>query len=196
MKTLTVKRGFVFSHAMAGARVPHERRIPAGTHHFEDDDPILHSDWITQHFADGAIETPDETKTRTDARMAELKAQTDDASRQNAAARAAFARTQRLAKGNASNDLNTPIDQLAAGKDGSDINTPVNQLQHRDMPEIQMTDALREELNTPVNVLQARQGAQQNEEFNSGEGDETTDESTGDEESENEPEKPKKKSRK
>ncbi len=119
MPRIHVLRPFVYSTKPSpGHKLPTERRFARGHHEIADDDPMLRDPWITKHFADGAIETPEAAAER--ARLLVEKADADaaEARRVQASADAALARA-----GSAN-----PATKVNYAEHERALNTPVNEL--------------------------------------------------------------------
>lgn len=128
MARLHILRPFVYSSQPSpGHKLPRERHFKKGHIEISDDDPMLADPWITKHFADGAIETPQAARARADAAAQDAERATQEAQRATASAEQALARAgtshvSRVNETQLQKDLNTPTNELR-GRSGSDVDT-------------------------------------------------------------------------
>lgn len=121
MPKIRVKKHFRFSVAGSG-RLPTEKAFTPGDHEITDE--MAEHSWIKDHYADGAIETPEETAKRLADEAAKLQAALAEAANAQAEADAAIARlteAQPVEKKKAklsAKALNTPLNELRAKQDG------------------------------------------------------------------------------
>jgi len=112
-------------------------------------DDIWSDPWVSEQYADGAIERLEVTKNRMQMAHDRLQEELEANAKIVQQAEAAFARAQGAAN----------VKQQRENTVADELNTPVNQLKNQQGADIGGADraALDRELNTPVNVLQQRQ---------------------------------------
>lgn len=155
---LRVLRGFFFNTPINTSRphgidliMPDVRRFDKGDHLLDPTNPadalVLDHTWIDQHFADGAVESPDVTRMRLQQEADAANVRRVQVEALQAEATAALARTTSASQSSTS----------SAEDIQDELNTPLNQPRRTRGAKSQQPSASKEEidaeLNTPLNQL-------------------------------------------